>query len=646
MYFKSCLSTFLLPLSLLFGPYLQAEEVNMEALMKLSLEEILKLRVTVASVEEETIAQTPAVVSSFYTSSMSTLGLRTLKDILSLMPGVVVDDSTFGNTQVLIRGMTDAYGQKVLFLLDDTPLWMPINASIPLLGFPIELIDHVEVIRGPGAVIYGTNASSGVIKVVTKKNADNKLALVVGSNNKYDAQGYWHTTLASEHRITLSLKMQVDEGYDGFYEKNTGPSKSHNRKEEAQSLYLRYNHEAFEVVSHFFESEFNGSLHLPGPLTRTIDATYHSQLVHLSNGWRTNNSATKAYSDYNIFYYEYPNQDDQFGEGIDAKSIVATPADNYRWRSGVSSNYNWNQDTSFFYGIETETRAISNLLEVNKVSAQETILVAKGSKQEHALFGQIDHHLGSWRFLMGSRFTHNSDYGDKLTPRFSTVYNLSETQSIKLLYSVGLNAPSFFQTSLTADVALGNPELEPELIKMTDLAYTHAASDQLFVANIYYLSAEDFITRIKVNDETSVVNTFANAGGFHYYGGELDYQHKHYQWNGYYNLSYHHQGNRDNDDQVANGTPRWTASIGNSYKIDDSHTLGGSIRYIDERAEIEALTLVNLNYSYFHQDLEFFGTLRNLLDEKAESPDLATFTFKHLPRSDGFNFLLGVRSSF
>jgi len=626
-------------------------------MMDLPLEELFNTVVTVASVKEETIPETPAVVSSFHTKNMATLGLRTLKDILSFMPGVVIDDSTFGNTQVLIRGITDAYGQKVLFLLDDVPLWMPVNSSIPLLGFPIELIDHVEVIRGPGAVIYGTNASSGVIKIVTKKDSDNKVALSLGSNNKYDAQTYWQETINNKHRLTLSLKKQEDDGYKGFYEKKSGVTKNNDREEEAESVYIRYNYNDFEVFTHLFESQFNGTLQLPGPLTRTLDATYQSALIHVSNNWSSEKRKTTAYSDYNIFYYEYPTQDDQFGAGIDAKSVFEPEHDNYRWRTGVTSNHLWTDDTSLFIGAETEIRSVSDLLEINKSTGTESILVASDNVSEHAIFGQIDHHIGSWRFLAGARLTRNSDYGSKLTPRLSTVYNIDDNQSLKLLYSVGFNAPNFFQTGLNAPVSVGNADLDPELIKMMDLAYTHASSDHLFVANVYHMSAEDFISRSRISDSNSLVNTFLNAGSYNRYGAELDFQYRKNQWTSYYNLSYHHQANRhktitiptvadDIDDQLANGTPRWTASMGKSYKFNNRNQLGASIRYIDDRDEIGSLTLVNINYSYAYKNSELYMTLRNVLDRTSENPDLSSFVFKRLPRSDKLNYLIGIKMSF
>ena len=102
---------------------LQAEE-----LLDLSLTELGNITVTVASTHEETIQKTPAIVSRYEMDDMAKMGLRTLKDVLSFVPGVVLNDIKSGPTSIMIRGVYEAYNQKVLFLVDDVPYWMPSHA--------------------------------------------------------------------------------------------------------------------------------------------------------------------------------------------------------------------------------------------------------------------------------------------------------------------------------------------------------------------------------------------------------------------------------------------------------------------------------------------------------------------------------------
>jgi outer membrane receptor protein involved in Fe transport len=156
----------------------------------MSLQELLQIRVSVASPNSERIINTPAIVSRYDMQDMSGMGLRTLKDLLSFIPGFVLQDSRSGGTTVMIRGLVEAFNQKVLFMLYGVPYWMPSHSEIPLLGMPLEAISHVEVIRGPGAVIYGSNASAGVINIITKQTPQSVVAFSAGSHNKINGGGY------------------------------------------------------------------------------------------------------------------------------------------------------------------------------------------------------------------------------------------------------------------------------------------------------------------------------------------------------------------------------------------------------------------------------------------------------------------------
>jgi len=178
---------------------------------KLSLEELGQ--VTVASHRPERIAETPAIVSVYNAGEMAEMGMRTLRDMLSFIPGITMQDHLFGQPIVSIRGIYEGFNQKVLFLLDDTPYFMPSHSDIPLLGIPIEAIDRIEVIRGPGAMYYGTNATAGVIKIVTKKEGDNTLSARAGENKYLNAGGVYHSGKQDWGELSAAFELQNDEGY-------------------------------------------------------------------------------------------------------------------------------------------------------------------------------------------------------------------------------------------------------------------------------------------------------------------------------------------------------------------------------------------------------------------------------------------------
>ena len=103
--FHSIITLFLLcsPFSLL------AEEND---LLSLSLKELLNIKVSVASLNEEEISNTPAIVSRYSRDDLNRLGLHSLKELLSFIPGVLANDGTIGNTFISVRGLHEDFNQK------------------------------------------------------------------------------------------------------------------------------------------------------------------------------------------------------------------------------------------------------------------------------------------------------------------------------------------------------------------------------------------------------------------------------------------------------------------------------------------------------------------------------------------------------
>jgi len=186
---------------------------------ELGLKELMDLEVSVASINPESLLKTPAIVSSYSTKDLEKMGLRSLREMLSFIPGLFIQSSNIPMDSLMVRGVSEAYNQKILLLIDDVPYWGPSHSQIPLLGIPLEAIDHIEVIRGPGAVIYGTNASAGVVKVVTKNySSDNSLAVRGGSHGQINGGGFYSTSLSNSADLSIGIELQKEKGYQGFFE--------------------------------------------------------------------------------------------------------------------------------------------------------------------------------------------------------------------------------------------------------------------------------------------------------------------------------------------------------------------------------------------------------------------------------------------
>jgi outer membrane receptor for ferrienterochelin and colicins len=133
--------------------------------------------VSTPSKNSETATTAPATSSILTAEDLRSYGIRSLDEAINFLALGMVTSAPLHAVEIGARGvlLTGDYGNHVLVLLDNHPLNEPWNGSAYFdrgLGVPFELIDHIEVILGPGSVLYGSQAMLGVIHVVTKRAAD------------------------------------------------------------------------------------------------------------------------------------------------------------------------------------------------------------------------------------------------------------------------------------------------------------------------------------------------------------------------------------------------------------------------------------------------------------------------------------------
>jgi iron complex outermembrane receptor protein len=168
----------LLPLSLLcqLGFMSSAISDNKDLdYLSLSLEELGKIKISIATGNTTTIEQAPAVATVITAQQIEAMGARTLDEILETVPGLHVSLSGTNRLDSIysIRGIHTSFNPQVLLLINESPIQWPIQGGRPILfRQPVNNIERIEIIRGPGSAIYGADAFSGVINIITKSAKD------------------------------------------------------------------------------------------------------------------------------------------------------------------------------------------------------------------------------------------------------------------------------------------------------------------------------------------------------------------------------------------------------------------------------------------------------------------------------------------
>ena len=142
-------------------------------LSTLSIEELANIQVTSASKKAESLSRAPAAIYVLTGEDIRRGGFTTLPEALRMVPGLYVARTDSHIWQISTRGFSDLNNNKMLVLVDGRTVYTPQFGSVfwDVLDIPLENIDRVEVIRGPGGTLWGANAVNGVINIVTKQAA-------------------------------------------------------------------------------------------------------------------------------------------------------------------------------------------------------------------------------------------------------------------------------------------------------------------------------------------------------------------------------------------------------------------------------------------------------------------------------------------
>jgi iron complex outermembrane recepter protein len=161
-------------------------------LTRISLEDLMNIEITSASRKEQRAADTAAAVHVITSEDIRRSGITTLPELFRLVPGVQVAQINSNNWAISARGFNDLWANKLLVLVDGRSIYTRSFSGVfwGANDLMLEDIDRIEVIRGPGASVWGANAVNGVINIVTRAASETQGALVkVGAGTSDRAAG-------------------------------------------------------------------------------------------------------------------------------------------------------------------------------------------------------------------------------------------------------------------------------------------------------------------------------------------------------------------------------------------------------------------------------------------------------------------------
>lgn len=156
----------------------------------MDMEDLARIRITSVSRKPESISQASAAVTVISREDIRRYGASTLPEVLRLVPGLEVARAGTREFAVASRGFNDVTTNKMLVLIDGRAIYSPLFAGVVWASQRVNLrdVDRIEVIRGPGATLWGSNAVNGVINIITRRASETlggEISVVGGSAERY-----------------------------------------------------------------------------------------------------------------------------------------------------------------------------------------------------------------------------------------------------------------------------------------------------------------------------------------------------------------------------------------------------------------------------------------------------------------------------
>jgi iron complex outermembrane receptor protein len=508
-----------------------AQEAPPRDLTELPLEELMKIEVasvSTASKHLQKVTEAPASVSIVTADEIRKFGYRTLADILRSVRGFYVTyDRNYSSLGVRGFGRPGDYNNRILVLVDGHRVNDAVYEGVSLgTDFPVDvdLIDRVEIVRGPGSSLYGSNAFFAVVHVITKRARDLERVEVSGDAGSYRT---YKGRLSGGVRTRWGLDALASGSYYDsagrnrlFYPEFDDPATNNGvaRDADGDSFYdvmttwsygdftLRgvYGYRKKHVPTGAFGTLFND------PDTYTVDETGWLDLQYEHTFADDVELTARLFYDHYNYYGDYVYGDPG-----------ATPPTRVVNRDVGQGDW-WGAElrvTKALWGrhrltVGGEYRDNFSLVQRNYDRAPRTVYEDdRRSSRTGALYGQQEIVVRKdFLLTLGLRYDYYETFGPAVNPRVALIYNPAGPTTVKLLYGEAFRPPNAYELYYAGVGYKGNPDLEPETVRTGELVLERYLGEHfLLVGSAFYSKVENLINQ--ETDPADGLIVYRNGGG-------------------------------------------------------------------------------------------------------------------------------------
>jgi len=618
--------------------------------------------------------ETPAAIEVLHADDLQKTGATSVQEALKFSTGIITHGQGPRNisqgtmtSKAVIRGVE----KGTLVLVDGVPINQ--GGRYNLEDIPVESIDRVEVVRGGGAVLYGSEANGGVINIITKGKRANMVKVGFGN---YGIQNYAASFQAGKLGFTAAYDHT---GKIDHISAPTEPTSKKTSKKGEAPIGLYYNIKRGEHANFNARYDFNDDLYVTHTYGRNSDhyVYKYTGIKNAANAGKEyknvihsteENLTALHYANNNFSANAFYNRRDQETKNASAKIVDTKKPENFNpsiilhdkisyldQTVGINFQNRWDfHKGSFMLGYEFQ-RDMQDRTINKPTSVKENFY----DRNVHSLFGQV-----AYDFTQATQanlnfrqtWTEADDAGnkyDKFTPEFVLMHHLDENTMVYGKVGQSFMLPTFTQLYGGGNI-VGVPDLKPEKGMHYELGAKKFIGKNAYRVALYSYKIEDSIDAVtnKPSEITYKNSDVKNTGI------EIDWTRNQNENLSYrLGLTYSHpqkqEGKIDKDGVETKG--KWHdyyGKLGFNAGIDYTRGklttafnisyLGDRIRDAEPYASMKSQVFSNLNFSYkANENARFFLNIDNLFN-RHDIISTSTSSFYNLGR----NFMAGVEYKF
>lgn len=508
-----------------------------------------------ASRRAERIVDAPAAVTLVSQADIEKQASHgQLPKLLEFSPGAEVTQSGVYDYNLNTRGFNSSLNRRVATLIDGR------DVSVPFLGaqewaavsFPLDDVANLELVRGPSAALYGANASSGVLNMITKAPADSQgglLRLTAGELSTTNADFRWATEFGSGWGFKLMSGIRNSGDFtvsrNGAAEYTVpcgGGVSSDCLPQEAVPLNPLDDDEIFFGTLRLDKSFDSGHLltfetgqaTVEGPAFQT--GIGRVQLVDIERPFSRINYSTHHWNFLGYSTTRDASRQTALGSGLNLS------LDTDRETFEIQTNWDTaNDKVRFVGGISATSEDISSF---DSATGRQTLMFEDVSNDKSAIFAQLDFNATEKvKFVLAARSDESDLHDSQFSPKGSIVYSINANNTLRFTYNEAFQVANYSEFFLQADIAapaqlqaiegicaafgatcgfgngtrvlaLGNESLDLEEIETIEVGYSGILGGKAFLTIDFYQSDNaNFITDL-IPQFTALGRTNPNFGPY------------------------------------------------------------------------------------------------------------------------------------